>query len=67
MIIKGEDIGPGLIEALRIPKNTTSLEMSICVGEPVKIKCEYFLDADQNAIEEFYKLLQEYQLVKKDV
>ena len=63
MAILGQDIGPSLIKALGLPKQTVWFELRCAVNEIVTVKCEYWPEGDPFAIS---AVLAEYELVQRE-
>lgn len=61
MAIRGYGIGPELVEALGLPKETNLIQIRIGLGEVAEVLCRYYPNAD--AMDKVVHLLQAYHLV----
>lgn len=59
-IITGQQVGPALIAALGLPKQTRSFVLRVEIGRIVTVECEYFPD-DGGIV----AALAEYELMRK--
>ncbi len=60
MAIMGHQIGPDLVKALGLPRNTASFTLRAAVDEVVSVQCEYYPDALPRDV---VRALAEYTLV----
>lgn len=61
-MILGRHIGPALVEALGLPRNTAWFELRCAVDEAVTVKCEYYPAGSDGLATVFAQ----YQLVHRD-
>jgi len=56
-------IGARLVEALNLPRSTTSVEVRFAAGEPIEVKCCFF--PDPTALEPVMEQLAQFELKPK--
>lgn len=62
-VVTGRQISQRLIEALGLPKNTTSFELRVAANEFVTVRCEYLPEGDPV---EIVAAIAEYNLIQRD-